>query len=355
MGARAVFLADPTVGGRYSALSAFGLVPSALTGADIGQLLTDAEELAEKLAEADNPGLELGVALGAGFRTGRDKVGLAEADSGTPIRGFGDWAEQLIAESTGKEGRGILPVVLESVDAPGAHLPDVLLAVVGAEAPPEGPSIGVTGPLGAQFLGWEYATAIAGRILGINPFDQPNVTESKENTQAILAGGLPEESPAATVGAVEIRASGGLLDGVDLSSDAALLAAVEALLAAIPPRGYLAVMAYLDREKDASAADLRPALAHMAERAVTFGWGPRFLHSTGQYHKGGPPVGTFLQITGAAEIDLPVPDRPYTFGMLQAAQAAGDRKALADRGRPLLHLHLTDRAEGLGELLRVVG
>jgi glucose-6-phosphate isomerase len=355
MGARAVFLADPTVGGRYSALSAFGLVPSALAGADIGALLTDAEEVAEHLAQPDNAALELGVALGAGFRTGRDKVALAEAEHATPIRGFGDWAEQLIAESTGKEGRGILPVVLESVAAPGAHLPDVLLAVVGAEAPPEGPSIGVTGPLGSQFLGWEYATAVAGRILGINPFDQPNVTESKENTQAILAGGLPDESPVAAVGAIEIRASAGLLDGVDLGSDDALRAAVEALLAAIPPRGYLALMAYLDREKDASAADLRPALARMAERAVTFGWGPRFLHSTGQYHKGGPPVGVFLQITGTPETDLPVPDQPYTFATLQAAQAAGDRKALADRGRPLLHLHLAHRAEGLGELLQAVG
>jgi glucose-6-phosphate isomerase len=127
--------------------------------------------------------------------------------------------------------------------------------------------------------------------------------------------------------------------------------ALNALLASIPPRGYLAVMAYLDRETDACAAELRAALARHTERAVTFGWGPRFLHSTGQYHKGGPQVGSFLQLTGAVTQDLPVPDRPYSFGTLQAAQAAGDRKALADRHRPLLHLHLTDRSAGLGQLV----
>jgi hypothetical protein len=352
MGARAVFLADPDVGGRYSALSAFGLVPSALAGADVGALLDEAEELAGRLAEPANPALELGAAMGAGFRAGRDKLALADGGSG--ITGFGDWAEQLIAESTGKEGRGILPVVLESVDAPGSSGPDVLLAVVGSDAPGTEPSLGVAGPLGAQFLGWEYATAVAGRVLGINPFDQPNVTESKENTQRILSEGLPDERPAATIGAIEIYGSGGVLDGVDLSSHDGVALAVDALLASIPPRGYLAIMAYLDRVKDASAGNLRTALAARGEHAVTFGWGPRFLHSTGQYHKGGPQVGAFLQLTGAITEDLPVPDQPYSFGTLQAAQAAGDRKAIADRKLPLLHLHLTDRAAGLGQLLSVL-
>lgn len=349
MGARAVFLADPNVGGRYSALSAFGLVPSALAGADVGALLDEAEELAGTLAEPGNAALELGIALGAGFRAGRDKLALADAGSG--ITGFGDWAEQLIAESTGKEGRGILPVVLEAPDAPGSSGDDVLLAVVGSATPPTEPSVGVTGPLGAQFLGWEYATAIAGRVLGINPFDQPNVTESKENTQRILGEGLPDEQPAATIGAIEVRGSGGVLDGVDLSSHDGVVLAIDALLAAVPPRGYLAVMAYLDREQDATAENLRAALAHRGGHAVTFGWGPRFLHSTGQYHKGGPQVGAFLQITGVVAEDLAVPDQPYGFATLQAAQAGGDRKALADRDRPLLHLHLTDRAAGLGQLL----
>ncbi|WP_040339690.1 glucose-6-phosphate isomerase [Candidatus Blastococcus massiliensis] len=351
MGARAVFLADPTVGGRYSALSAFGLVPSALAGADVGALLDEAGELAEHLAQGDNPAFELGVVLGAAVLQGRDKLVLADAEGESAIEGFGDWAEQLVAESTGKEGRGILPVVVESPTAPGATGPDTLLAVVGTGTPAGSPSLAVDGPLGAQFLGWEYATAVAGRVLGINPFDQPNVTESKENTQAILASGLPDEQPAATIGAVEVRAGGGLLDGVDLSAHDGVSLAIDALLAAIPPGGYLAVMAYLDRLADASAADLRAALAARTECAVTFGWGPRFLHSTGQYHKGGPQAGAFLQITGGIGEDLAVPDQPFTFGVLQAAQAGGDRKALADRGRPLLHLHLTDRAAGIGQLL----
>jgi glucose-6-phosphate isomerase len=353
MGARAVFLADPNVGGRYSALSAFGLVPSALAGVDVAALLDEAEELAARLAEPGNPAMELGIALGGAFRAGRDKLALADG-SGTPIRGFGDWAEQLIAESTGKEGRGILPVVLESADAPGAAAEDVLLAVVGDSAPAQQPSIGVTGPLGAQFLGWEYATAVAGRVLGINPFDQPNVTESKDNTNRILGEGLPADSPAATIGAIEIRGSGGALDGVDLGSHDGVALAIDALLSAIPPRGYLAVMAYLDREQDAAASELRALLARRTEHAVTFGWGPRFLHSTGQYHKGGPQVGAFLQVTGSVEQDLPVPDRDFDFATLQAAQAAGDRLALADRGRPLVHLHLTDRAAGLAQLRDVL-
>ena len=352
MGARAVFLADPNVGGRYSALSAFGLVPSALAGADVAALLDDAEELAGTLAKPDNSALELGIALGAGFRAGRDKLALADGGSG--ITGFGDWAEQLVAESTGKEGRGILPVVVESVDAPGATGDDVLLAVVGSDTPGAEPSVGVTGPLGAQFLGWEYATAVAGRILGINPFDQPNVTESKENTQRILGEGLPSEPPAATIGAIEVRGSGGVLDGVDLSSHDGVVLAIDALLASVPPRGYLAVMAYLDRERDASAENLRAALARRGRHAVTFGWGPRFLHCTGQYHKGGPQVGAFLQLTGVVAEDLDVPDQGYSFATLQAAQAGGDRKALADRDRPLLHLHLTDRAAGLGQLLSLL-
>ncbi|MGY1693880.1 glucose-6-phosphate isomerase [Geodermatophilus sp. SYSU D00814] len=356
MGARAVFLADPNVGGRYSALSAFGLVPAALAGVDVEPLLDRAAELAERLAEQGNPALELGIALGAGFRTGRDKVALADGGTGSGrIEGFGDWAEQLIAESTGKEGRGLLPVVLESVDAPGSAAPDALLAVVDGD-PVEGrPSVGVSGPLGAQFLGWEYATAVAGRILGIDPFDQPNVTESKENTARILDAGLPDEQPAATIGAVEVYGSGGVLDGVDLSSHDGLRLVLDALLAAVPPRGYLAVMAYLDRQADARAGELRAALARRTEHAVTFGWGPRFLHSTGQYHKGGPQVGAFLQLTGATTTDLPVPDRPFSFATLQAAQAAGDRQALADRQRPLLHLHLTDRAAGIDQVLGALG
>ncbi|MFL6074687.1 MAG: glucose-6-phosphate isomerase [Mycobacteriales bacterium] len=337
-GFREVFLADSTVGGRYSALTAFGLVPSALAGVEVSQLLDDAGRVREALeGTSGNPGLELGALLGGGGMAGRDKVVLVDSE----FAGFGDWAEQLIAESTGKQGRGLLPVAAEGADAPGTRSADVQLARLGDGADVEGTV--VTGPLGAQFLVWEYAVALAGRALGINPFDQPNVAESKENTQQILAAGLPDTTPAFTDGAVEVYG--------DVKGASTVAGALDALLAAIPDRGYLAVMAYLDRFAEAEAAELRRLLAARTDRAVTFGWGPRFLHSTGQYHKGGPQVGTYLQVTGAVTEDLAVPGRDYSFGTLQAAQAAGDLKALAGRGRPVVRLHLTDRADGLAQVL----
>ena len=358
MGAATV-LADPDVGGRYSALTAFGMVPAAMAGVDVVELLEWAEEFAATFAaEDDNPALALGAALGAAAthaaRPGapaaarRDKVALV-AD-GTGIVGLGDWIEQLLAESTGKDGRGILPVVLESPLAPGTGGEDVLTVTVGGALPPGAvpgggvrPHVAVNGPLGAQFLAWEYATAVAGRVLGINPFDQPNVTESKDNTTALLAHVPEPEAPSAVDGAVELYGTG--------AATGTVRAALAALLGGVDQGGYLAVTAFLDRGGDARAAALRPLLAAATGRPVTFGWGPRYLHSTGQYHKGGPQVGSFLQITGAVTGDLAVPDRPYTFGQLQAAQAAGDRLALSRRGRPLLRLHLRDRAGGLAQVL----
>ena len=349
MGAHLV-LADPHVGGRYSALTAFGLVPTALAGIKVGELLDQAEELAASIASAtDNPSLALGAALGGAALAGRATV--AFVDDGTGITGLGDWAEQLIAESTGKDGRGILPVVVENPVAPGATGDGVLTVVVGGalgpgEMPGRGvrPDVAVNGPLGAQFLAWEVATALAGRLLSINPFDQPNVAESKDNTKRLLASGLPSEEPLFTEGAIQVYAAdaGGATSVVDV---------LRWLLAQAEPAGYVAVMAFLDRFGDASVAELRPLLARVTRRPVTFGWGPRFLHSTGQYHKGGPQVGAFLQITGATRVDLPVPGQPYTFAQLQAAQAAGDRQALVGRGRPLVRLHLTDRADGVAQLL----
>ena len=341
---REVFLADPNVGGRYSALTAFGLVPSALAGVDVAALLDEAAALSPALARDDNPALELGAVLGGAGSDGRDKVVLA--DAGSPISGFGNWAEQLIAESTGKQGKGLLPVVVGSVDSPGTGADDGVLVRLGSGGGSKGGSVSVAGPLGAQFLAWEYATAVAGWALGINPFDQPNVTESKENTARILESGRPAESPALVDGAVEIYADPAL---VGAATD--LVEVLTALLAAIPAHGYLAVMAYLDRHADQAAAGLRDLLAARTDRAVTFGWAPRFLHSTGQYHKGGPQVGAFLQVTGAVTDDLSIAGRDYTFGTLQAAQAAGDRQALVQRDRPLLHLHLTDRDSGVAQLL----
>ncbi len=350
MGAREVFLADPHVGGRYSALTAFGLVPSALAGADVGDLLDQADALAPSLG-GDNPALRLGAALGAAARGGRDKLVLA--DDGTGITGIGDWIEQLVAESTGKDGTGILPVVVESPTAPGTSGGDVLLVTVGGSLRPHDvpgggakPDLTVNGPLGAQFLAWEYATAVAGHLLGINPFDQPNVAESKDNTTRILAEGLPRTSAAFTDGPVQVYADDILLGG---ATDVA--GAVAALLGTVGDGGYLAVLTYLDRLGDPAAAELRALLAARLPYPVTFGWGPRYLHSTGQYHKGGPQTGVFLEITGALTQDVDVPGRPYTFGALQAAQAAGDLQAFGGRGRPVLRLHLTERAAGVAHLL----
>jgi glucose-6-phosphate isomerase len=339
-----IFLADPDVGGRYSALTAFGLVPAALAGVNVTELLDQAEELAASIAAdpPDNPALLLGAALSS-----RPTISIAEDGSG--IVGLGDWAEQLIAESTGKNGTGVLPVVMESVAAPGARASQVLTTVVGGSraaglasgsrlTPPD---VQVSGPLGAQFLVWELATAYAGRLLEIDPFNQPNVAESKDNTKSILDTGAPDEEPAFTDAAVAVYGT----------QAATLSGALGELAAQLPGDGYLAIMAYLDREADSAVAELRSLIADQVAAPVTFGWGPRFLHSTGQFHKGGRPTGVFLQITAETTHDLEVPGRPYTFAVLQAAQAAGDRRALTDRDRPLLRLHLLDRAAGIAQLL----
>ena len=346
-GARAVFLADPGVGGRYSALTAFGLVPSALAGVDVGALLDEAQAALDRLADEGSPGLLLGAAVGAAARAGRDKLVLSDAGSG--ISGFGDWAEQLIAESTGKQGKGALPVVVGAPGAPGDEdRPDSHRVVLGG-APPD-PGSSVSGPLGAQLLVWEVAVAVAGRVIGINPFDQPNVQESKDNTNALLEeagdGPLPEGEPAFTDGPVAVYGDAGLLGGAGT-----LRAALDALLAQVGDGGYLAVMAYLDRLSEASALDVRAALAARIPHPVTYGWGPRFLHSTGQFHKGGPQVGVFLQVTAEPDGDVAIPGRPFDFARLQRAQALGDLHALAKRNRPVLRVHLRERAAGVAALL----
>ncbi|MEU4247560.1 glucose-6-phosphate isomerase [Amycolatopsis sp. NPDC026612] len=350
-GYRKVFLADPHVGGRYSALTAFGLVPAGLAGADVARLLDQAASVAEELAadSADNPGVKLAAAWAAAHEAGAEKVVLA--DSGSGIKGFPDWAEQLIAESTGKQGTGLLPVAVESTEAPGfADAKSDATAV--AVGPAKGAAkIAVTGSLGAQLLLWEFATALAGRLLGINPFDQPDVETAKKAARALLDD--PEklkggETASNVDGPVEIFGS----DGV--STDGSLTDVLRALFASTPDAGYIAVQAYLDRLDDASTALLRPEIAKRTGKQTTFGWGPRFLHSTGQYHKGGHQNGVFLQLTGAVEQDLDVPDRPYTLGQLQHAQALGDGQVLAEHGRPVLRLHLTDRAAGLAAVVRAV-
>jgi glucose-6-phosphate isomerase len=339
-----VFNADPNVGGRYSALTAFGLVPTGLAGVDIEQLLDEAQSVMLELAldDEDNPGLVLGAAI-AGARPRRDKLGIV-AD-GTHIVGFADWAEQLIAESTGKEGTGILPVVLD-VDSPelGLDLPDLQIVRLVADEREtrevrEG-EIEVSGTLGAQLLVWEYATVIAGRLLGINPFDQPDVESAKTATRALLDARPAPTEPDFIAGAIEVRAS-----GLNLS-DSTLAGALGALLAQVESDGYVAIHAYVDRAGHPEYAELRDLVAARVARPVTFGWGPRFLHSTGQFHKGGPAVGVFLQIVSVGMPDLEIPDRPFTFGELLRAQAAGDASVLAEHGRPVLTLTVRDLAAG---------
>jgi len=346
-----VFNADPTVGGRFSVLTAFGLVPSGLAGVDISELLDEAEAVSLALAvdSPENPGLILGAAIAA-TEPRRDKLALV-AD-GTHIIGFPDWAEQLIAESTGKNGTGILPVVLE-LGAPELTeiLPDMqvlrLVEDAGTEIfPTDGTDeIRVSGTLGAQFLVWEYATVVAGRLLGINPFDQPDVEAAKIATRALLDG-RPEPVPAAFISdGIEVR---GTAHVIGAASD--LASAIDALLEELGPDGYVSVQAYVNRVQLPQLAGIRDLVAKLSKRPVTFGWGPRFLHSTGQLHKGGRPSGVFLQILTTAQEDLAIPERPFSFGELIRAQASGDASVLAEHGRPVLTLTLTDPAANIAAL-----
>jgi transaldolase / glucose-6-phosphate isomerase len=293
-----VVAGEPTVGGRYSALSAFGLVPAALMGVDVARLLDRAEEMRQacRLAEG-NPGLELGLSLGEGWRGGRDKVCF-----GSP-HGFGLWIEQLLAESTGKDGRGLVPVP----DGP-AEGPDVQAREVRLESPYE---------LGQEFFRWEFATAIAGSIMGVNPFDQPDVQAAKDRTDALLGAGREP----------------------DLEADGSL---EELLASARPGEDYVAIQAFVDPERE---HDLEPLVARAEATGcvVTTGLGPRYLHSTGQLHKGGPDTGVFVQVVddlGGGEV--PIPGRDLGFRRLIAAQAAGDFEALKERGRRVTRVPLEE-------------
>ncbi|MGM7667267.1 glucose-6-phosphate isomerase [Microbacterium sp. A93] len=366
-GYRHVFTADPSVGGRYSALTAFGLVPTGLAGVDLSALLDDAEETLEVLStdDTDNPGLQLGAAM-AGTEPLRNKLILSDVASG--LVGFGSWAEQLIAESTGKEGTGVLPVV---VDAGGpetvseaADLLQIRLVAdpedreehdgmaAGGSAGGSPHALEIYGSLGSQLILWEFATAVAGRLLGINPFDQPDVEAAKTAARGLLdatGSGTTTAEPDTVIGAVQITGPAAV---VQAGAEGDLTAVLDAVARLVPAHGYLAVQAYLDRLGYTELEVLRDALAARSGRPVTFGWGPRFLHSTGQYHKGGAPEGVFLQITADSDLDLDIPGRPFTFGQLLTAQAAGDAAVLRETGRPVIRLHLTERSAGVGALLQ---
>lgn len=339
-----VFEADPDVGGRYSALTAFGLVPCGLAGVDITQLLDEAAQIHDALASDDssNPGLELAAFLGAAAQHQVDKLILGAGP--TADSGFGAWVEQLVAESTGKSGTGVLPIDVGTTRAPNFEpsTPDSVLVSYGPQTglsdDEQRWTAHVEAPMGAQMLLWEVATALCGRLLGINPFDQPDVESAKAAARGMLEGADDSPAPVFTEGGIAVFATGDWLP----ESTRSVAEAVSALLSRIDPeQGYLAVQAYLDRHRDQELESVRDHLATRTSRPVSFGWGPRFLHSTGQYHKGGPATGVFLQVTGQPSVDLSVPDRPFTFGEFIAAQAHGDGQVLADRGRPVLRLHLS--------------
>ncbi len=330
---RRVFLNPADIGGRYSALSYFGLVPAALVGVDVGQLLDRARNTAracdQRVPPAENPGARLGAALGEGALAGRDKATLVLPDE---ISTLGYWIEQLIAESTGKEGKGILPVEGEPLAPPELYGRDRLFVATGehdglaaletaghpvVRLPYDGPV-----QLGAEFFRWEFATALAGHVLGINPFDQPNVQEAKDATARILERGGGQSAPET--------------------------ARLSEVLESIHPGDYVAIQAYLPRTSEVET-ELQAARLKLRERyqvATTIGYGPRFLHSTGQLHKGGPDSGLFIQVVGEDTVDLDVPGKPFTFGELKRAQALGDLESLRARDRRVTRVTL-DELQGV--------
>ena len=295
-----VFAGEPSIGGRYSALSAFGMVPAALMGIDIARLLLRAQEMADGCRFADgNPGLELGLSLGEGWRAGRDKICIEQTAGG-----FGLWAEQLLAESTGKQGKGLVPAPGEPADGPDRQAQEVRLAD--------------EYELGQEFFRWEFATAVAGSILEINPFDQPDVQSAKDKTKEVLASGAePDVAPAGST---------------------------EELFAQANEGDYVCIQAFVDPSEANEERVL--ALADRAREAtgcvVTHGFGPRFQHSTGQLHKGGPATGLFLQVVDDTGDEIPIPGKPFGFGKLIRAQAAGDFASLQERGRRVARIRLED-------------
>ena len=343
-----VFNADPNVGGRYSALTAFGLVPSGLAGADITGLLASANQASSTFEydSADNPALWLGAALARtpGSHGYRDKF-LIETDL---IPGFGDWAEQLVAESTGKEDRGVLPVVVTSKAFElGQELGDTLV-VRASEFEPAKEHVTFFGQLGELFLLWEHATAVAGYLLGINPFDQPNVESAKVAARELLDSPAVSDEVDFVDRGIAVKSYGFDILGSTVE------AAIEQLMEKANALSYFSVQVYLNRPEFPQFEELREVLAKRTGRPVTFGWGPRFLHSTGQYHKGGPKQALVIQITQANDFDLEVPGRPFSLGTLIGAQAQGDAKVLSDNGLPVVTLKLTDPLQGLEQITKVI-
>jgi glucose-6-phosphate isomerase len=359
MGYRRLFLNPADVGGRFSAISYFGLVPVSLIGVQVGLFLDRAAQMARLCREPEpghNPGVWLGLVLGAMAKAGRDKATLLPSPA---LRGFGLWVEQLVAESTGKEGKGVVPVDGEAIGPPEAYGKDRLFVSLELEGEKDQVRqaridalvhaghplirLGLRDPLdlAGEFFRWEVATAMAGMVLGVNPFDEPNVTESKEQTKRLLAqtegaAGQTAQERGLVEQGLRLCAPSGRVIG-DSFNDA-----VWNFFRQAGASDYVALLAYVAQTEkhDAALQAIRRAIFDRLHIATTVGYGPRYLHSTGQLHKGGSGRGLFFLITSDEREDVPVPGRPYSFGLLKRAQALGDEAALAERGRRLLRLHL---------------
>lgn len=380
-----VFLNPADIGGRFSALSLFGLVPAAIMGLDVATLLSRAQTMVEscgpELPAEQNPGVRLGVILAEAARAGRDKVTLFTSPE---LATFGLWVEQLIAESTGKEGNGIIPIDGEPVGQAAAYGQDRLFVQLSTgrsettgqesllreleKAGHPVVRIRLTDPndLGAEFFRWEVATAVAGSLLGINAFDQPNVQESKDNTNRLLgefrqSGQLPAEAPLVAEGGLSVFCSAEYRTRLEKSLNTAsgnvdFAGCLAAHFRQVRPGDYIALNAYLDpsAENQARLRTLRQQLRDRFRVATTVGFGPRFLHSTGQLHKGGPDSGVFVQVTADDLADLAIPGEPYGFSVLKQAQALGDFQSLATRQRRAVRVHLgSDIASGLSRFIEL--
>ncbi|MGH9519483.1 MAG: bifunctional transaldolase/phosoglucose isomerase, partial [Terriglobales bacterium] len=363
---RRVFTNPGDIGGRYSALSYFGLVPAALVGVDVGLLLERAGEMAEACGSGvpaeQNPALQLGAGIGAWTRAGRDKLTFIASPE---LAALGAWLEQLIAESTGKQGRGIVPIAGEDVGATAVYGEDRVFVQLGLGGTNDGQGAALTGlegiapvvriclrdryDLGREFFRWEYATAMAGLELEINPFDEPNVQESKDNTLRVLQQYLQGGAKAAGFSAAPSAVS----NGFKLFAPQA--ASLSSWVGMVRPGNYIAIMAYLERsaEIETLLGQLRRQLRDVLHVATTVGFGPRFLHSTGQLHKGGANNGVFLQITAPPRRDLDIPFEKYTFATLLGAQALGDYESLVKHERRVLRVDIgTDTAGALQKLVQ---
>lgn len=379
---RKLFLNMPDIGGRFSALSYFGLVAAALIGVDISTILERAQDLADACKPGvpltSNPGVVLGALLAENALRGRDKLTLILPSE---LTSFGYWVEQLVAESTGKFGQGVLPIEGEPVMAAGSYGDDrvfvytsikgqkdaALDAKVSALETAGLPVIRIemndVYDIGAEYFRWEMATSVACALLGVNAFDQPNVQESKDNTKSLLnsydqTGSLPESAPIFTGEGISLFCDSltkAELDAIRQSES--LESYVGAFLNLYQPGNYFALMAFLSPSDatDSAFAEMRSALSGKYNAATTLGHGPRFLHSTGQFHKGGPNSGIFIQFTADDAVDLAIPAASYSFSTLKNAQALGDSHALMSKGRPFLRIHLgADAAGGLKRILSMI-